>query len=222
MIYLFDCLDSTNQYALDHLSELEDGDVILAREQSAGRGRHGHVWHASKDQSMLASFVLKKNLTYEKIMHLSSYAGYILADILRANGVKAWIKYPNDIYVDDRKLAGILVETKANGAVIGIGVNLYGAPLEMGIALCNLMKNPFSADVLAKLIVDRLYSEWFLFERLDQLYERINAIGYLNGKEINTTRLGKIRILSIDSQGRIHYLKNDQEYNLFVHELTSH
>lgn len=222
MIYLFDCLDSTNQYALDHMSELENGDVILAREQSAGRGRHGHVWHALKDQSMLASFVLKKNLPYEKIMHLSSYAGYVLADILRAYGVKAWIKYPNDIYVDDRKLAGILVETKANGAVIGIGVNLYDAPLETGIALSNLMKNPFSADALAKLIVDRLYSEWFLFERLDQLYERINAIGYLNGKEINTARLGKIRILSIDSKGRIHYLKNDQEYNLFVHELTSH
>lgn len=222
MIYAFEKLDSTNQYALDHLRTLKDGDVILASVQSAGRGRHGHRWQAAKNSSLLASFIIKKNLSYDRLIHLSSYAGYVLTMWLRDRGVPALIKYPNDIYVNDRKLAGILVETNADGAVVGIGLNLTSAPLSTSIALNEILVGRLEPQVIAAQLTVLMENYWPLFSQLDQLYGAINRYGYLNGKEMTTSRFGRMQILSIDAKGQIHYKQNGQEHVLFVHELSSH
>ena len=130
--------------------------------------------------------------------------------------------FGNDIYVNDRKLAGILVETNADGAVVGIGLNLTSAPLSTSIALNEVLVGRLEPQVIAAQLTILMENYWPLFSQLDQLYAAINRYGYLNGKEMTTSRFGRMQILSIDAKGQIHYKQNGQEHVLFVHELSSH
>lgn len=95
-----------------------DGTLVTAAEQSAGRGRQGRSWFAPPGRALLCSLVLR-----DPPQLLALTAGVALAELL---GPQAQIKWPNDVLVDGRKVAGILVEGRAQErwAVLGIGVNV--------------------------------------------------------------------------------------------------
>ena len=98
------------------------GTLVTAHEQSAGRGRQGRRWVAPAGQSLLLSLVLRGGLSQPEAL-LPLRAGLAVADIA---GPKAGVKWPNDVLVDGRKVAGILVEAfpQRGWAVLGIGVNV--------------------------------------------------------------------------------------------------
>ena len=126
-----DRIDSTNSEALRRLPELVSGTVLAAREQTAGRGQRGNVWFTEPGKNLTFSIVLK-DLPLEAsdsicLNYLSSVA---LVDFLDSKGVKADIKWPNDIYAGGRKLCGILIENtlgpdgRLAASVVGIGLNI--------------------------------------------------------------------------------------------------
>jgi BirA family transcriptional regulator, biotin operon repressor / biotin---[acetyl-CoA-carboxylase] ligase len=100
----------------------EVGDVILAEEQTSGRGRFGRTW-VSPTGGLYATIVCESNLV------LSLKAGLAVAHALRRAGVGAFLKWPNDVQVDGRKIAGILIEQSDRVAYVGIGLNLLVSPL---------------------------------------------------------------------------------------------
>jgi BirA family biotin operon repressor/biotin-[acetyl-CoA-carboxylase] ligase len=121
----FTCIDSTNRYLLAD-AETPVGTVAVADEQTAGRGRHGRTWSAKPGGALLVSVLLRPELPADRL-HLVTLAAAVAAtDAVRAvAGFEARVKWPNDVVVNDRKLAGILAEAHAAGTVVvGMGLNV--------------------------------------------------------------------------------------------------
>lgn len=126
-LILFDSVESTNQVAKERIqSDFVDGEVILALEQTAGKGRLGREWTSAKGKAITMSIVLKPAV--EKPYLLTQLTAASLAAALSPL-TECSIKWPNDLLVNNKKVAGILTETVYSGStleaiVIGIGINV--------------------------------------------------------------------------------------------------
>lgn len=166
MIYRFPTLASTNDEAA--LARYAEGDVILARSQTSGRGQRGHRWESEVGQNLTFSLVLEPTFLAPAHQFLLSEAVALgVVDMLDGYGIGAKIKWTNDIYVGDRKLAGILIEHKLQGSslartVVGIGLNVN--------------QRDFSSDLPNPVSMVQLrHFEFDLDEVLDRLAEAIMA-----------------------------------------------
>ena len=126
----FELVGSTNDIALElaRLGEPE-GLVITADSQTQGRGRRGSVWHDEPGESIIMSAILRPAMPASEMPKLSFAASLAVAEWLKSEcGLGCALKWPNDVMVGDRKLAGILVELAISAnecaAVAGIGVNV--------------------------------------------------------------------------------------------------
>ena len=131
----FAVVDSTNRYLLAD-SSLPDGVVAVADEQTAGRGRHGRTWSARPGSGLLVSVRLRPALPAERL-HLVTLACAIAATeaVEAVAGFAPKVKWPNDVVVDDRKLAGILAEADGAGTVVvGMGLNLHADAFPVELA----------------------------------------------------------------------------------------
>jgi BirA family transcriptional regulator, biotin operon repressor / biotin---[acetyl-CoA-carboxylase] ligase len=125
--------DSTNTRARELAEDgAPGGTVVTAEEQTAGRGRQGRAWTAPAGKALLYSAILRPFGDRPLLPLAAALAACDAAEDL-APGVGCRIKWPNDVWVEERKLAGILIETKVqeNWAVIGVGLNLSIAPEEL-------------------------------------------------------------------------------------------
>ncbi|MCG9890795.1 MAG: biotin--[acetyl-CoA-carboxylase] ligase [Thermosynechococcaceae cyanobacterium MS004] len=104
--------DSTNTWAMGHPAQLQHGDVVFTRQQTAGRGQQGRVWYAPSGV-ITASFVLDK-IPRDRLSGLSLAAGlavvYAIEDLVPSLAEMLQIKWPNDVLIDGRKVAGVLCE----------------------------------------------------------------------------------------------------------------
>jgi BirA family biotin operon repressor/biotin-[acetyl-CoA-carboxylase] ligase len=137
-------IDSTNRYLLHEASlGAAEGLVAVADVQTAGRGRMGRTWVAPPGASLLVSALLRPALPADRV-HLVTLAAALAAlDAVQAGaGVEAGVKWPNDVAVDDRKLAGILAEATGGAVVVGMGLNVQWERFPDDIAAtataCNL------------------------------------------------------------------------------------
>ncbi|MFV8930151.1 bifunctional biotin--[acetyl-CoA-carboxylase] ligase/biotin operon repressor BirA [Serratia fonticola] len=123
-------VDSTNQYLLDRLAELTSGDACIAEYQQAGRGRRGRQWISPFGANLYLSMFWRLEQGPAAAMGLSLVIGIVMAEVLQRLGADhVRVKWPNDLYLNDRKLAGILVELTgktgdAAQLVLGAGINM--------------------------------------------------------------------------------------------------
>ncbi len=123
-------IDSTNLHARREIAVLASGTVIVADRQSQGRGRHGRSWHSPPGGNLYASLILKSHacaLDFTLVPRLMALAIHAAVNEIGVNN--CWIKWPNDIMVADRKLAGLLCEQTSlphgeETLIVGFGVNL--------------------------------------------------------------------------------------------------
>src|SRR5258708_10466029 len=129
-ILRFDSIDSTNLEALRQArTGAPEGLCIVAREQTKGRGRLDRSWQSPKDAGLYCSVVLRPTLETAVWPLLTLMAALAVSDaLMKACSLRADIKWPNDLCVNDRKLCGILAETvdteTGSAAILGIGINL--------------------------------------------------------------------------------------------------
>jgi len=134
-IIVIEELTSTNDYLKELLSKvkpLEPYTVIMAKNQTAGKGQRGNVWKSEPNTNLTASFLLSpEKLEISNQFSLTVLASLAVYDILTTFCSKQIsIKWPNDILIDNKKVAGILIENKIAGnyikhSIIGIGINVY-------------------------------------------------------------------------------------------------
>jgi len=116
--------------------ELPEGFVVFAEHQTAGRGQRGHRWESASHQGLWFSVLLQPRIPYAESARLTTWAAQAVANAIhRETGLEPVVKPPNDVHVGGRKVAGVLVETKAGrgqsfSAIVGIGVNINQAPSE--------------------------------------------------------------------------------------------
>jgi len=111
------------------------GEVVIAESQTAGRGRRGRTWSSPAGRNLYMSVILRPQLPPQRAPELTLVASLATCDACRQAGVDAGIKWPNDVLVDDLKVAGILTELSAEAdaihwVVLGIGVNLNSTPAD--------------------------------------------------------------------------------------------
>ena len=127
---VIDCIDSTNTELLRRLNQgAPSGSVLVAEMQSAGRGRRGRVWQSSLGGSLAFSILWRFDLGLAQLGGLSLVVGLAVKRALDRFGIEAQLKWPNDIWLAQKKCGGILIETHGElmgpvTAVIGIGLNV--------------------------------------------------------------------------------------------------
>jgi len=188
---------STNDLALDAIkTEAKTGFVFLTREQTHGRGRRGNTWSAAPGECLMCSVLLRYPAHAPAPHGLSLAVGLAVADTTQDRvpaRCQVRLKWPNDVYVDDHKLAGILIESKTDasgqlGLVIGIGLNVSTSvfPPELSHATSlKLLGAP--EEEMESLLVDLLkhlekrVSQW-VTSGLSTLSRQVAALDYLLGK----------------------------------------
>ena len=186
-----DTVDSTNNYAANLVKEgkIDHGAVILADEQTAGRGQRGTIWSSNAGENLLLSlYVTPDNLSVENQVALTHFASLSVVEFLRKIGISAQVKWPNDIYVDSRKIAGILIENtilggNIKGSIIGIGINvnqLYFSNVQA--SSIQLEKNEFiSLETVLFSLISEFNSFWQVLNsgNLEQLKKHYLDVMYL-------------------------------------------
>lgn len=127
-LHLFRSIGSTNDFAAERAAAgAPAGTLVLAEHQSTGRGRRGRVWQTSPGDALLLSMVFR---TGGAGPHGPAplRVGLAVAEALESVGAPCVIKWPNDVLVDGRKVAGVLCEAAAGTVVAGVGVNVRQGP----------------------------------------------------------------------------------------------
>ncbi|MDR2362408.1 MAG: biotin--[acetyl-CoA-carboxylase] ligase [Prevotellaceae bacterium] len=130
MLHWLSQIDSTNRYAALHLADASEGSVWAAHVQTAGRGQQNNSWESEPYKNLTFSLLLRPTwLPSEEQFYLSKIVSLGVTRFLRQHRIKPAIKWPNDIYVDDKKIAGILIEHQIAGnsigsSIVGVGLNV--------------------------------------------------------------------------------------------------
>jgi BirA family biotin operon repressor/biotin-[acetyl-CoA-carboxylase] ligase len=133
-LHALDRVDSTNTVAFKLAQDgALHGEVVVAEEQTDGKGRRGRKWSSPRGKNLYFSVILRPELPPARASELTLVAAVALAETLRDAGVKAEIKWPNDVQVAGKKIAGILTELSADTekvhfVIVGVGVNLNSEP----------------------------------------------------------------------------------------------
>jgi BirA family biotin operon repressor/biotin-[acetyl-CoA-carboxylase] ligase len=218
-IEFFDEIDSTND-ALKRAAKngAAHGTLYVAESQTRGRGRQGRTWLGERGESILASVLLRVECDPRRLPPLAIVAGLATRD---AVGGDAKIKWPNDVLVGGKKVAGILVEavlsgTRVDAVVVGVGINVHQRifPDEIAARATSVALHhdgqPDRARILADVLagLDRDIAH-VAARGLGLVHARITAADALAGKRI-TLEDGTIAdALAIDLDGTLRVKKND-------------
>lgn len=183
MIYKFNELDSTNEYLKLENTKYRAYDIILAKNQTRGKARRGNTWISSEG---MALFTFYTNNT-KNALNIPILAGY--ACIKALNKIIEYnfqFKWTNDVYLDNKKLLGILVEYIGDKIYIGIGINVNN---NIDLSLRNnaiSLKEKFNKEFNIDNIVNLIVEEFKILETLPfvSVIGEINKINYLKNKEI--------------------------------------
>ena len=201
-VHKFQSIDSTNKYALEKADTLENYSVICARTQSAGKGRKGRKWISTDGENLYFSLLIRNPAVevteisgIPQLMALSVYKTLLKAGIL-----DCWIKWPNDVFVDDRKICGILCESRFKGSkidalVIGVGVNVNASKQSLStidIPATSVLHetgdgDPYDIDQLLHVILnnfDHSLNEWLQPEKKEKFTEEWRSASRLIGKPV--------------------------------------
>ena len=183
-VYL-DTIDSTNKWAKEHISDLEDKTVVYTYNQTAGRGRLDRKWNNIGTDNIYASIILKPSSTMKGVYSsLTQYLCVVLAKTFEEYGVIPKIKWPNDIQVNGKKISGILAEAVNNdryleGIVLGFGVNLNSSKE----ILDKINQPATSLNIETGIRIDKEEFLKKVFDRFCLLYDRFIEDGFLLIKE---------------------------------------
>lgn len=169
-VLVYDSTSSTQTIAAEYARNKEnDGLVIFAEQQTAGRGRAGNQWLSSRSDSLLCSVVLTENCLPTELLSLTC-AVAVAETIGKPGKSQARIKWPNDIMLDGKKIAGILLEFKpdSRACIVGMGINCHqrtnSFPLE-------LQPIATSIDIETQSVTDRISLARRLLTSLDHWLE---------------------------------------------------
>lgn len=232
-------IDSTNTWLVSRLrtGQAEGGDVCLAERQTAGRGRRGRTWISPDNGGLYLSLVWQEVQSSYGVGPVTLAIGLaVLEAIQNVSGIKPGIKWPNDIYVDGRKLAGILVEriaTQGNGfLVVGIGVNLATPGLEERASVAPVGLDEFwpeagsKRNLLAAGIVDSVLQFVMQYEKTGfaHIRSRWEACDITRGKVLDVYAADgrQLRCMGdgVDDDGRLRVLCDGLVTHLEAAEVT--
>lgn len=210
----FDSIDSTSKYLLDHHNEYDNLTFVSASYQSKGKGREERIWNSEAHQNLLFSVLIKDEKVINNYRKISvATAGVIVKILMDLNMKNVQVKWPNDVYVNDQKICGILLQGQLpNFLVIGVGLNVN----QRGFA-GEFRKAPTSIylelqqEILIENIKNKVYQELNkMFVDQDKYFDIAISYDYLKGKEF-LYKDEKVLSLGIQKDGSLLIKKNNEQ-----------
>lgn len=220
-IEYFESIDSTNTYGKEIARESNEGRIIIAEEQTKGRGRLGRDWQSNKNEGIYFSIILKPKLSPEKISRLTLVGASAVVMALDELGIESYIKWPNDVIVNNKKLCGILTEmagelNSIDYVIMGIGINANNSmesfdeevlkkatslKLELGE---KINRQSLLASILNNF--EKLYLEFTEEDKFESTLKIARERSILIGREVRLIRGNEkenIRVIDINENGEL-------------------
>lgn len=215
-------IDSTSNYAANLLktTNVVNGTTILTKRQENGRGQLGTTWHTAPGKNLILSTIIFPMLKNERAFYLNIAVSLAVNRTLKELGIESKVKWPNDIYVDGNKIAGILIENQIQGkqihsSIIGLGLNVNqlifppeinatSIAMEKGIDMeitdvfeKYFVNLDFYIDMLMQSNFDLLLKKYYsVLYRYNELYEFKDVTGNFEGRITGIDAVGKLQILT--------------------------
>ena len=230
MIYRFATLGSSNDEACK--PQYAEGDIILAERQEAGRGQRGHRWESGVGENLTFTIVFEPEfLPPQHQFLISECVALAMCDAMAEFGIEARIKWTNDIYVGERKLAGILIEHKLQGAtfsrtIVGIGLNVnqkeFSCDLPNPISMTQVAGREFDRKEVLTSLASALMSryeqlragEWEMLQR--EYHLRLYRRGEWHWYALPDGERFRGRILGVESTGALRIEMESGEEQVFL------
>ncbi len=238
-------VDSTNNYLFNKLSKGIDyceGSVFYTFRQTEGRGQIGNSWESQPDKNIAFSILLKPTFIHPKEQFiLSEIAALATVNILNSLGIDFKIKWPNDIYYEDRKVAGILIENRISGnhlehTIIGIGINvdqtifLSDAPNPISIKQIiseKGIKIDYSKERIMREISEEIYKLYsnLLYSTFEQYKVKISSLynsflyrknGFYLYKDVATQNVFYAQLLKVESDGHLYLQETNEKIHKYL------
>jgi BirA family biotin operon repressor/biotin-[acetyl-CoA-carboxylase] ligase len=232
---ILDTVDSTNNYAMARISDglAHNGEAWYTHEQTHGRGQMGKSWISGRAENLLMSIIIKpQSSVFGNMFHFNALISTIVRDFIQ-NLVPepVFIKWPNDIYISDRKAGGMLIENRFQGkewnwSVIGLGINVNQKKFDthfQAASLYTLSNQNFDPETLARSLHEELLACLFskVVPDLEETLTRYNNHLYKKNEKVNLLIHGinhmcKIigvcdeGMLKIEVDGKINKVRNGE------------
>lgn len=182
-------LDSSNDTAADLIaSGSGSGTLVLAEYQTSGRGRGGNAWLCPADQGLLFSMVLEPDIDRSLWSRFSLVSALAVVRSLRKLGVMAEVKWPNDVWINRRKVAGILVEGCGEFLIVGIGINVEVQDFPDGVeatsVVCELGEQVSREALLSEVVRELLVLGSLAGPHFGMIVEEANQCSALAGQRV--------------------------------------
>ena len=219
-IIFLESVDSTNSYAKKMgEEEFQEGTLVIAEEQTAGRGRLGREWISPKGKGIWMTIMLKPDIKPEQAAQITLIAAFaVVLGIKNICNIDAMIKWPNDVVVSGKKLCGILTEMGAeidriNYLIVGIGINANIDEMDFansGLDIATSLKIQKDEDIDRKILISDIIKN---FEKLYIDFIERGSIEYIikDYKKVSATLGKEIRILA-----------KGEEWNGIALDINSH
>ena len=237
-IEVLSSVDSTNSYLQNQQIITSMGKLCVAEEQSLGRGRHGNEWHAQANKNIILSLSWGFESRSATISALGLAVGLIVVERLNQDySLGVGIKWPNDLFLNSQKLAGILVDATLSGkdnfnVVIGLGLNVQQenlAPTDSSYDWTDLYSHGVIVnrnELIGNLTADLLTMLYDFAERgFEPLVERWNTLSLYNRKQIKLTpqldnssssEVIQGQMLGVNRSGQLLLLRPDGEQQVIT------
>ncbi|MCY6372137.1 biotin--[acetyl-CoA-carboxylase] ligase [Clostridium ganghwense] len=221
-IIYFDSIDSTNNKAKECAREgAEEGTVVIAEEQTMGRGRLGRNWTSPKYKGIWMSIILRPDIDPINVSKITQIGAAAVAMATKDMGIDAFIKWPNDIVMNGKKVCGILTEmsgelNKVNYVIMGIGINVNIEKEEFPEEIkevASSLKIQNGEYIKRKELVSRvlnnfekLYEEFIREENISKSIKVCRERSILLGKEVRIIDRGKTtkaKALELSEDGKL-------------------
>lgn len=234
-IIQIESVDSTNNYIanLMNVGKIQHGTVILAEEQKNGKGQRGSKWLSNPGENLIFSMFLDTaTLSVNHQFLLTEFVSVSVCNVLRKVGVDSVIKWPNDIFVNKKKIAGILIENQIkgsylNGTIVGIGLNVNQIHFgDLNATSIKIEKGVFFlVQEFVFLLLHEMNTNWDLiqesnFKILEQQY--LNHLWLLNQKSIYTDKNGEFEgiVEGVDENGKLIIKRDDSFFRYDLKEIS--
>lgn len=214
-------VDSTNRYLHKLISNLNPKiwHAVIADYQTEGKGQIGRTWESKANKNLLFSFVIYPEFLAAKDQFvLSKYVSVAIKNLLDSLGISnVTIKWPNDIYINDRKVAGILIQNNLKGkniqsCIIGIGLNInqinFSACLPNPTSIAKELKKEFDIGIITEQLISLLNLYYQKLEELEFNYFKskyIESLYRINERQLFSDGSKDFhgKIIGVDEIGRL-------------------
>ncbi len=174
-----------------------EGLVLIAEKQAAGRGRRGAEWFSPAGKDLAFSILIKPTVSKDLWARLSLAAGLAVAEAVEKFVPLAEIKWPNDVIVSDRKIAGILVEAGTDFVIVGVGINVNSEAFPNGLAATSLALETGGRIERAAVLLEVVKRISILRESLERGFEQtmdgVRQRCWLTGKDVRFVASGQVK-----------------------------